>query len=365
MQAAWCDGEDIELFAEGDVYPRPRYAVPSRYLEIFDFAVLASQTMEGRLKYMFDYNQNVDYERGYNERHVRNAHLREEIAEIFQGKQHVGLRVYEVMHKIEKTEFTKEYVPGVSTSAWNTYFSIAQKLASENAIPTVYTSSSAYPTIVFGENARHINPDDMKNGAILDAVAARILSERGFDTGLYSSESASFTGEYFETEKEEIRGIADIAMCKAEISPNALIDSLYMPGGAPASYFYENEVGERYFVLLIDAYRSNKNSFNYFNNYYRQRQMLRAIDMLCGRRLPAVCEKHPYLYMQTAKSENGCLSVALFNMNVDEIISPRITLDRSYSSARCVGCEAYLEGNILHLKNDIAPYGIAAVELFL
>ena len=366
MQAAWCDGEDIELFAEGDVYPRPRYAVPSRFLEIFDFAILASQTMEGRLKYMFDYNQNVDYERGYNERHVRNAPLREELSKIFQGKNHVGLRVYEVMHKIEKTEFPIEYVPGVSASAWNTYFSIAQKLASENAIPTVYSSSPEYPTIVFGENARHIQREDMKNGAILDAVAARILSERGFDTGMYSSEFVSFSGEYFKVESEEIRGISDIATCKAEISPNALIDSIYMPTGAPASYFYENKVGQRYFVLLIDAYRSNKNSFNYFNNYYRQSQMLRAIDMLCGHPLPAVCKKQPYLYMQTAKSENGdALSVALFNMNVDEIISPCIILDRAYSRVKCVGCEGYLEGNILHLKNDIASYGMAAVELFV
>ena len=36
MQAAWAKKDDIEIFAEGDVYPRPRYAQPSRFLELFD-----------------------------------------------------------------------------------------------------------------------------------------------------------------------------------------------------------------------------------------------------------------------------------------------------------------------------------------
>ena len=28
-QAFWCKGTGIELFTEGDVYPRPRYTVPA------------------------------------------------------------------------------------------------------------------------------------------------------------------------------------------------------------------------------------------------------------------------------------------------------------------------------------------------
>ncbi len=364
MQAAWCEGEDIELFSEGDVYPRPRYAVPARQLEIFDFAVLASGSVEGRLKYMLDYNRPFGYETGYCDRHVRNAELRSRLAEFFAGKNHIGLRVFEAMHKVKKYDLPKKYEPGISSFAWSTYFSIAQKLASENSIPTVYTPSSDYPTIVFGENARYIDAQDMKNGLILDAVAARILSKRGFDTGLKSCESANYTGEYFEKEKDEIRGINDIAMQKAKISPEAKIDSTFMPDGAPASYFYKNKAGERYFVLLIDAYRSSKNNYNYFNNYYRQAQLIRAIEWLCGKTMPVVCEKHPYLYMQTARSKNDdTLAVALFNMSIDEIISPVVMLDRAYKRIRTVGCECILEGNNVRIIGDVAPYGMAAFEL--
>jgi hypothetical protein len=70
--------------------------------------------------------------------------------------------------------------------------------------------------------------------------------------------------------------------------------------------------------------------------------------------------------MQAAKNEEGsALSIALFNMNVDEIIAPIIALDKEYSSVKCVGCEAVLEEKTLRLKGDVLPYGMAAFELSL
>lgn len=86
MQAAWCQHEDIEIFTEGDVYPRPRYIVPSRLLEIFDLALLATGETDGILKYMFDYNRDVTYERGYTARHVKNKLLRDGIKNFFGDK---------------------------------------------------------------------------------------------------------------------------------------------------------------------------------------------------------------------------------------------------------------------------------------
>ena len=364
MQAAWCKNENIEIFAEGDVYPRPRYAVPARHLEIFDLSILASGCTEGCLKYMFDYNQPFGYEMGYTERHLKNAPLREGLKEIFAKKHHVGLRVFEAMHKIEKYEFPKIYEQGIATTALNTYYSIAQKLASENAIPTVYESSDVYPTIVFGENARYIEREDMKNGAILDAVAARILTERGFDVGYLHSGCSLFSAEHFIEENDDIRGISNIAMHRAEISADAKVDSTFLPDRAPASYFYENKNGEKYFVLLIDGYNSDKNCFNYFNNYYRQSQLIRAIEWLSEHTLPAVIRKHPYLYMQAARSiDDSALSIALFNTCDDEVIMPTIELDRDYKTIRCVGCKAEIQGNKVYLLSDIEPYGMAAFEV--
>ena len=366
MQAAWCDNEDIELFAEGDVYPRPRYAVPARQLEIFDLAIIASGETDGILKYMLDYNRPYNYENGYVQRHLKNAELRTALSSIFEGKHHVGLRIFETMRKIRKYEFPAEYAKGIAGKAWNTYFSIAQKLASEQTIPTVYREGGKYPSIVFGENARYLEERDLKNGLILDAVAARILKSRGIDTGLLDSENCAAFGEEFISYADEIRGVDDISAKKCEISEKATVETVFRPSGTPASYFYENQNGHRFFVLCIDAYSSNKNSVNYFNNYYRQQQMLKAVEWLCGSSLPAVITKQPYLYMQAAENKDRtALSVALFNMNIDEVIAPEIRLDREYSQVKLIGCEGELFGNVLRLKSDIEPYGMAAFELLI
>lgn len=364
MQISWCRDEDIEIFTEGDVYPRPRYMVPSKLLEVFDLALIATGESDGILKYMFDYNRDVTYEMGYTARHVKNKNLRSGIKDFFNNKKNIGVRVYEVMHKVEKFDLPREYEPGISNFVENTIHSPAQKLLSENAIPTVYNSSADYPVIVFGENARYIPEGELKNGAILDIVAAKILSERGIDVGLMSCESSAFSGELFVEEKDEISGISGVAMYRAECSPNANVKSLFMPGGFPASYLYENESGIRFYVLSIDAYRSDGNVYNYFNSYHRQKHLIDAIQSLCQKPLPAVCTKNPFLYMRTARNDDGTvLSVALFNVNIDEIFEPEIILDKSYTDVRFLNCDGKICGNTVKLSSDIEPYGVAAFEV--
>lgn len=364
MQISWCRSEDIEIFTEGDVYPRPRYNVPSRLLEVFDLALIATGEADGILKYMFDYNRDVTYEMGYTARHVKNKKLRSGIKELFNNKKHIGVRVYEVMHKVERFALPTEYEPGVSNFVENTVYSPAQKLLCENAISSVYNSSADYPVIVFGENARYIPEEELKNGAILDIVAAGILSERGVDVGLTSCESFDFSGELFAEENDEISNISGVAMYKAECSPKADVKSLFMPGGFPASYLYENESGIRFYVLSIDAYRSDKNVYNYFNSYHRQRHLIDAIQALCRKPLPAVCPKNPFLYMQTARSDDGtALTVALFNVNIDEILKPEIILDKAYTDVIFLNCDGEICGNTVKLSSDIEPYGFAAFEV--
>lgn len=362
MQTAWCKNEDIEIFTEGDVYPRPRYAVPSRLLEIFDMALLASGETDGILKYMFDYRYDVNYETGYVDRHIRNQSLREGIEGLFKEKKHTGIRVFEEMHKVEKHEF--EYHPGVAKEAENVFFSLALKLLSENAIPTVYSEDADYPVIVFGENAKYIEKEALKNGAILDVVAARILSQRGVDTGLYKSEPCDFSSEYFPQEEETILNITGAKKHKGEIAEEADVQSTFLPGEHPASYLYENKDGQRFYVLMIDSYRSDRYNCHYFNQYYRQAHLIKAVEWLCGKPLPAICVKNPYLYMQTARSKDGeALSVVLFNINLDEIPEPEIILDKVYHEIKFLNCSGELCGNTVRLSGEIAPYGVAAFEV--
>ena len=363
MQAAWCEGEDIEIFAEGDTFPRPRTACSSRLLELFDMALLSSGAGCGVLKYMFDFRFNVNYETGYNDRHVRNKWLRDGITSIFDGKKRVGVRVYEAMHKTENYELPRDYEPGVATFVQNTYFSIAAKLMSENAIPTVYDRSCDYPVIVFGENARYIETNELQNGAILDAVAAKILKLRGIDTGWVSGEPFDFNKEFYPKENDGYLSIASIVKYKAECSEGILADSVFMPGESPASYRYENKDGQRFYVLCADVYKSDANNQNYFLSYYRQKYLADAIEWLCQRKLPAKCLKNPYLYIQTAKGSDDSMAVALYNMNFDEIIEPSIALDDSYTQIKCVNCEGSLCGDTVKLSGEIAPYSTVFFEV--
>ena len=57
------------------------------------------------------------------------------------------------------------------------------------------------------------------------------------------------------------------------------------------------------------------------------------------------------------------MSVALFNINIDEIIKPEIILDKEYSDIRFIGCDGKLEGSKVILSGYIEPYGIAAFEV--
>ena len=50
QQCAWAQNSDVELFCEGDTYPRPRYRVPSRPLELFDLMMLCDGTSQGMLQ---------------------------------------------------------------------------------------------------------------------------------------------------------------------------------------------------------------------------------------------------------------------------------------------------------------------------
>ena len=52
MESAWTKNGEIEIMAEGDVYPRPRTLCPASCLEGFDTAIRASGCTDGVLKYV-------------------------------------------------------------------------------------------------------------------------------------------------------------------------------------------------------------------------------------------------------------------------------------------------------------------------
>jgi hypothetical protein len=86
--------------------------------------------------------------------------------------------------------------------------------------------------------------------------------------------------------------------------------------------------------------------------------MIEAVERLQKHPLPAVCEGNPGLYILCKKDENS-MTVGLWNLLADEVISPTITLDRDYTSIDCYRCDGRLEGNQVLMQDDLPPFGFA------
>ncbi len=370
LQGAWCEGEGIEVFAEGDVYPRPRYKIPSKRLENFHMALLCNFSGDGILKYMFDYSFKPDYETGYVERHIKNKPVRDGVTEIFAEKKNVGVHAINVLSKNENYTLPDTFNQNNMNTLISGYRSNATAFFARNSIPTSYEKNE-YPAFICGENAKYVTVSELENGAILDISAAKILSSRGIDTGLIECEDASFGGEYFPDNDETVYNIGKNGFKRIYVNERAYVKSFFVPGNSPASYIYENPQKIRFFVMAVDyAEFASAVSFselvyesNYANNYHRQKQLVEAIEWIGGKKLPAACVKNPNLYMLTARGEKS-MSVALLNDFADEIPSPEIALDKEYNRIKFVNCDGKLVKDKVYLS-EIPPFGFSAFEVIL
>ena len=371
QQYAWGKDSGVEIFAEGDTYPRPRYNVPSKIVELFDMALLADGTGDGILYYAFDYSYPPEYEPGYAKRFARNQALRDEIKALFAGKHPVGVRVCASPKKFRQWELPKKLPENLFTDLHRAVFSPSRYLISQNSISTSY-EASGYPALVLGVDAKDVTLDDLCHGAIIDVEAANILQKKGIDVGLLSEKKQRFAAEYY-PEADFTNGClsnvsARLITCREE----ATVVSRFLPDNSPASYLYENADGLRFFVLAFDHYASHENTLstskannpnvNYFNNYCRQADLIRAIEWLGKKPLPAICPKNPGLYLLASKNEGGDMAVALCNVSLDDVIETAVKLDKPYSSIRFVNCTGTLNGDTVTLS-DLPPYGFAAFEV--
>lgn len=361
MQMDWIkkSNDEIEAFSEGDVYPRPRYNVPSKTLELFDMALHCDDNVDGNLKYIFDYDLPVGYEEGYIEKHIKNLDVQNQVRALFSGKKSTGVRIFSAVHRIRDWVFAETLKDRIVKYLENGAKSYANDILPKNGIPVCY-GDSPYPVGVFGESARQIPLEMLSKGAILDSVSAMILKERGVDTGIIKiTPQAKVDGEYYIKNHAAIRNF-NVPVNKMTCCAQVEILTELLPDRTPGSYLYENNDGIRFFVLAGDFQFSEENA-NYYNNYYRQEQVADATEWIAGKKLPAACLKNPNLYIMTSTDDTS-MSVLLMNIFVDEIDNPVITLDREYNHIRFVNCNGKLVGDKVYLS-ELPPYGFAAFEV--
>jgi len=362
MESAWTKQEDIELLAEGDVYPRPRTNCPASYLEGFDTAIRASGCTDGILKYGMDYYGNADYETGYAKFHERNLELYAQIDRHFRNRTSCGVRVYESMKKVSDMRMPTKVNDTVSIQRM--FFSAASSMLAYNTIPTVYEGNGVCG-IAFDENARHLPDEALEQGLIIDLAAAEILTARGVDVGLREIGTplkmrSDCSGDSFEHFIREDTYIASggCIMYEIRIDKAAEVLSDVAVGEAvfPVSYRYENASGQRFLVLNLNTRNS---SDNLFRHYARSRQLAEAVEWIGKKKLPAYVYGHPALYMQCKEDADG-LAVGLWNFCFDIALDPVIALGDSYTEITFINCSGKLEGNTVYLS-DIQPYAFAGI----
>ena len=366
MEKAWC-GDGMEIVSEGDTYPRPRHYTPSSFLEIYDTATRASGGFDGILKYGIDYVAETDIEEGYIKAHLRNKELYGLISEAFDGKECVGIRVYEEKSKLRNMDLYADISSCDKIQQF--FFSPAIKTMSDNSIPTIYEGEGTCG-IAFGENAKYVPEEALAKGLVTDIMGAKILQEQGIDTGLCNiGKKVTVFREHLKTVDKYAR--ASFSAYLAEISEKAEIDSEFFTNDgsgefsgteigenticSPLSYFYTNNDGQKFYVLCFDAYYNDETARR---SYLRQIQLMDAFEKMSGEKMCVKAKGNPDLYIIAKKDEKE-MSVYLANIFADGIYDGEIQLDKAYNDVKFINCQGTLDKDKITIK-QLSPYSIAA-----
>ncbi|MBQ2701500.1 MAG: hypothetical protein IJF64_00780, partial [Clostridia bacterium] len=358
MEASWLPSSEIELIAEGDVYPRPRLNCAANYLEGFDTALRASGALDGILRICMDYVSNVGYENGYRKQYVKNKPIYREIKKHFDGKKNVGIRVYESKNKVSVMQIPNAL--GTYSDIENVFYSSAARVLCANAIPTVY-EGKGFAGIAFGENVYALSDESFENGLIIDALAAKILSDRGIDVGIENFGSAiPFGFQYIDEDDNYIIAQGGYAF-DVKLNPNAKTVSyaaqeLEKPR-IPFCYQYENAKGQRFLAFNCIA----KDCEVFLKHHANAKIIADTMPWLSGKKLPAFCYGNPNLYIQ-CKEDEKALVVGIWNFFDDEVIDPVIELGEAYKHAEFLCGSGTLDQTTVHL-DDIPPYAFRGIVL--
>ena len=358
LQQAWCKDEEIEIFCEGDVWPRPRYVTPSAYVEGMDQVMRSSGTADGILKYMFDYGSSPSFETGYWERHVDNLPVYDMLEKAFEGKKAVGVRIFEPIHTLAVSRN-----PGNPEARC---IPASLRFASDNNLPTQFEKGEQ-AMLLFGDAAELVEEKDLAHGAVLDAEAARILSRRGIDVGLDGTDGYfQPAGERFKEENDTV-AISGGKWEVLKLKTGAQVESVLFDGEekyqTAASYRYENAKGQRFLVYAFDSSVSYETGSQkcVFRSWYRAYQLRRDLPWLSKKPLDAICHPSPDVYMLVKKNKEE-LTVGLWNFFEDSVRNPKVSVSGNWKEVVCHKGEAVLRGNIVELS-PIAPFGMACFTL--
>jgi hypothetical protein len=311
----------IELLAECDAYPRPRYHCPASYLDLFDAAMRADGVHDGNLKYMIDYYSPPDYERGYIDMHLRDAAALDEISRVFGDGANLGVRIHSSSSCFNASDFA---LSPRTTDGPIPYAGFACAFA---GVPTIYRGESSVHA-AFGEDVRSLSESELGKPLLLDAVSALILSDMGVDCGISrDGEWRGINARFLVDGDKGIKALCSNANARvwtgmrAVGSGNNPVVMLEEDGATPLAYRYENARGQRFFVYLYDAMSLSRCS-GMFRGYLAGDVLRRGIEFLAPDAFP-MFTGHPDVYVSAVKADDGAVSVLVCNCSADPVLDCR------------------------------------------
>lgn len=361
MFAALSQGNGFELMNELDAYPRPRMRCPGTYMQLVDAVMHADSTTHGALKYMYDYISTLSYETGYLEQHKRDLRAMEKMEEMFSQGTQTGVNVSVFPHLIAQND--SDLTPPHQQMPRP----LAGIMAARCSLPTTYTDQGLC-RMIFGQDARAVDPSTLGNALVLDAVSALLLAERGVDVGLAAGQDLrAALCDLAPNRVLRADGAEQAALIKAAgkfltapLSAGAEVQLLISANGAqyPLCYRYENAAGQRFLVWSFHAATLMRDS-DLFEGYLIQQAMTSGIEWVEKKPLPVKCEGHPQLYVMCRETEKT-LTVGLFNCFADPIFTPTLTLNAPYRKVtQFVGTSVHLDENIARL-DALYPFSFCA-----
>ena len=193
-QAAMMRAEGIVPLDENDPYPRDVRVVPEGMCEAYDRAMIAEGGIV-RNKYVIRHNvkTNKGIDPEYLAAHLAGREEAERIAALFSDAAPVGFEVFAPPHLVRDATLPEPYA---GKNALLKFFAqpLAGILLAANGAPTRYDRDSGAPVAVLGPAAATLPKEWLTRGVLIDRDGARILKERGVDTGLDAKEGVSRIG---------------------------------------------------------------------------------------------------------------------------------------------------------------------------
>lgn len=371
IQSKWCRGERAEIIAEGDTYPRPRFACNAAFLECFDMIIRADGTFDGIMKYMIDYVSSPSYERGYVDFAEDNKENYKIIESLFADKKCIGIKPYVPLGIIQNADLDKERNISPDTTDGLVFGNMtAANLLTTNCIPITYEDDAA-AKVVFGESARHISENDLCGGVIIDLEAAEILTDRGIDVGIEKFDDGGDRQdgfyyslyEYYKDYDEKVRlDYDEIPYLTHKDGARILTEMDDGRGRRGFVFDYINQNGQGFLVLPFRA-KNVKDKMGYFRCYLRRNVILDSLERIGTKTLEAYPDgNYTMLYPMVKKNEDE-LSIGLWNLSPDKIKNAKIKINVDYSEVKFINCKGRKCEDGVILESYIYPYEFAAIKV--